>query len=100
MDKKYALWEEIKTHFRKGKSGFKCLSCDYGNTCIGGCLTCMKYNHLVLKGYSLENPRHIEETNLLFEEHFPQCGDSYYCEAFKIYRKHIESRVKKELMRT
>jgi uncharacterized protein len=95
--KKNALWKDIKTYFRKGNNAFKCLTCEYGHSCPGGCLTCMKYNFLVLKGYSFESPAVIEDINTFFSENFPDCGETYYCRALKTYRKHIEREVKKEM---
>lgn len=94
MARKFALWEQIKTAFRKEDSAFKCLWCAYGDTCSGGCMTCMKYNYLVLKGFSLENPDEVRQINAFFARHFPDCGDAYYCRAFRKYRQHIAQRVK------
>lgn len=97
MERKYAMWEDIKTLFRKGDNVFNCNSCKYGYTCSGGCMTCMKYNYLTIKGYTLEDPPDLEEINNFFSTNFPDCGDAYFCKAFKIYRKHIEEVVRKEM---
>jgi hypothetical protein len=94
LAKKFSLWEQIKTAFRKEGSTFKCLWCAYGDTCSGGCMTCMKYNYLVLKGFSLANRDQVREINAFFANHFPDCGDAYYCRAFRQYRQYIAQRVK------
>lgn len=97
LERKYALWEKIKKVFRKGGNGYQCVECPYGDMCPGGCMTCMKYNYLVLKGYSLDDPSHIKEINLFFNKNFSDCGDAYYCGSFKKYRDHIGAEVKKEV---
>lgn len=96
MNKKFALWEKIKTIFRKDTGNYLCNSCEYGNMCGGGCLTCMKYNSLILKRLSINKMPEETEYDLL-NQFFPDSGDSIYCQAYKIYRPHIEKCVKEEM---
>lgn len=96
LEKKDALWERIKHRFRKGETGYGCTQCRHNRICGGGCLTCMRYNSLLLQGGSLDDPCPANEGDL-FARSFPDCGDSYYCSAFRMYRDHIAACVKEEM---
>jgi uncharacterized protein len=96
MEKKFSLWEAIKKTFRGKGRPFSCSSCTYGALCPGGCITCMKYNCLLLKGLSLaeEPPDEVIDALSAF---FPERGDSLYCQSFRLYRPHIEKSVAREM---
>lgn len=96
MNRKYDLWEKIKKAFRSPENNYLCKSCEYGKMCSGGCLTCMKYNSLILKGYSIGNLPPVGSFDQI-SENFPETGDSIYCRSYKIYRKHIEKCVNEEM---
>ena len=95
LAKKDALWERIKLRFRKGPAGYPCHECRHKRICGSGCLTCMRYNSLLLRGGSLDDA--VGDDG--FAQSFPDCGDSYYCKAFRMYRDHIATRVKEEMAR-
>ena len=58
--RKAALWESIKTNLRgkRDQGQFACPSCDWAAQCAGGCITCMKYNSLLLREFHRTNLVH------------------------------------------
>ena len=56
MRRKSVLWEKIKRVVRRSPDDMRCSSCEWGMTCIGGCLTCMKYNSMLLNVRHRDSP--------------------------------------------
>lgn len=98
LEKKARLWEEIKLHIRKSADRMACSSCEWGSQCSGGCLTCMKYNSLLLcaRAEGLPDDRWFETklTSPLKEI----SGETYYCEGLRAFRNHVKEAVNQELL--
>lgn len=98
LEKKATLWEEIKLHIRKSADSMACSSCEWGCQCSGGCLTCMKYNSLLLcaRAEGLPDNRWFETklTSPLNEV----SGETYYCEGLRTFRNHVKDAVNQELL--
>lgn len=95
MNKKIRLWEEIKNHIRGDGSKMACNSCVWGRRHMGGCITCMKYNAMLLDARS-RGLSHWKDGHLpTFMKQIS--GETYYCNALKTFRAHAEQAIKKEL---
>lgn len=97
LRRKAALWEEIKRQVRKSDRNMACGECEWGRRCGGGCLTCMKYNALLLRARreGLEDNRWTEAT--LSPQLEAIRGETYYCEGLKAFRCHAKEAVRREL---
>ncbi len=92
-----SLWKEIKQHIRKSEKNMACASCEWGCQCIGGCLTCMKYNAMLIDARAKGLP-----DNRWYEGELPLplqkiSGETYYCEGLKKFRNHVKKAVTAEL---
>ncbi len=96
LDRKIQLWEEIKLHLRCSGYTMACGSCEWGRQHMGGCLTCMKYNALVLaartKGLShwtdAALPPPLDNIS----------GETYYCQGLRTFRDHVRKVIEQELV--
>ncbi len=72
-----------------------CASCEWGRTHMGGCLTCMKFNALVLDARA----RGLDHwTRADLPEFLKQIsGETYYCKGLKTFRAHAQNVVLREL---
>jgi uncharacterized protein len=98
--RKALLWESIKKNIRgkRSASKFACPSCEWAAQCAGGCVTCMKYNSLLLttRERGLDDSRWEE----LLDEPTPLdsiYGEFYYCSGLIDFRAHVRAAIKKEL---
>lgn len=97
LRRKAALWDEIKRQVRKCDRNMACGECEWGRQCGGGCLTCMKYNALLLQARreGLEDNRWTEAA--LSPQLDAIRGETYYCEGLKAFRRHAKEAVRREL---
>jgi uncharacterized protein len=93
---KARLWETIKQQIRgvREQNKFACPSCEWASDCAGGCMTCMKYNSLLLNAreQGLEDNQWTELT----EEPTPLdsiYGEFYYCSGLINFRNHVRKTV-------
>ena len=98
LEKKTSLWEEIKLHIRKSGEKMACFSCEWGRQCAGGCLTCMKYNSLLIRARNegLPDKRWFEAN--LASPLKGICGETYYCDGLRAFRSHVKEAVSQELL--
>jgi len=100
MRRKAALWDTIKTVIRKAPEAMACSQCDWGLSCMGGCLTCMKYNAMLLaaraQGLPDDRWKDMPVPPLLRD----LSGETYYCKALRGFRRHIQAAVQRELDKT
>lgn len=97
LEKKALLWEEIKHTVRKSGETMECGKCEWGRQCAGGCMTCMKYNALLLQSRA----RGLPDSRWL-EGQLPAAwsrirGETYYCEGLRAFRRHIREAVQREM---
>ena len=97
LEKKERLWGEIKAHIRKSGKDMACASCEWVRICSGGCITCMKYNALLLraraKGLPDDRWFDVELVSPLKEV----SGETYYCDGLRAFRDHVKEAVNREL---
>jgi uncharacterized protein len=99
MRRKATLWDEIKRVIRESPDKMACSKCEWGSSCMGGCITCMKYNSMLLNARAQglpddgwrEAPAAPPLRNL--------AGETYYCQALRALRSHIRNAVQRELER-
>ena len=97
MRRKAALWDMIKRVIRRGPDMMACSACEWGASCMGGCLTCTKYNSMLLnvRAQGLPDDRWPHAT--LARPLQDLAGETYYCEALRALRRHIQEAVRREL---
>lgn len=100
MRRKAVLWDAMKRAIRRSPDEMECSKCEWGLSCMGGCITCMKYNSMLLnaraKGLPDEEWRRTPAARPLLDV----AGETYYCRALRELRSHIRSAVRRELERT
>ena len=97
LDRKFRLWDEIKHHVRGSTEQMACARCEWGQQCAGGCLTCMKYNAMLLQArqdglpdshwYEARLPKKLRDLS----------GETYYCDGLRHFREHAKAAVAREL---
>ncbi|MHC1712881.1 MAG: radical SAM protein [Solidesulfovibrio sp.] len=97
MRKKAALWDAIKNTIRKSPDHMACSKCDWGTSCMGGCITCMKYNSMLLRARAQGLPDDQWREAPMAPSLRDVVGETYYCEALRGLRRHIQDAVKREL---
>jgi uncharacterized protein len=97
LEKKARLWEEIKKHIRKSGDKMACASCEWGSQCNGGCITCMKYNALLLSARAQGLPDHRWFEAELASPLREVSGETYYCDGLRAFRHYVKEAVKQEL---
>jgi uncharacterized protein len=97
VESKERMWEEIKRYIRKSGEQMACSDCEWGRQCGGGCMSCMKYNSLLLRAREegLEDERwyDVELKSPLKEV----SGETYYCDGLRTFRQHVKQAVEQEL---
>jgi radical SAM protein with 4Fe4S-binding SPASM domain len=96
LERKALLWEQIKRGVRKSGEAMGCGKCEWGRQCGGGCLTCMKYNALLLQSRAKGLP-----DSRWAEQHLPAewseiKGETYYCDGLRAFRRHVREAVQRE----
>ncbi len=97
MRRKAALWDAIKIGVRKSAEAMACSTCDWGLSCMGGCLTCMKYNAMLLAARARGLPDDRWRDMPVPASLGDLAGETYYCEALRGLRRHIKAAVRREL---
>ena len=98
LTRKDMLWEEVKEHIRgEGGSGMACRTCEWGEQHMGGCLTCMKYNALLLSTRRQGKPDHEWKNASLSEALARVKGETYYCDGLRMFRNHARKIIGQEL---
>ena len=97
LAQKALLWEEIKRAVRKSGETMACGACEWGRQCGGGCMTCVKYNALLLQSRAQGLP-----DSRWFEGQLPAAwsqikGETYYCEGLRTFRRHVREAVQREM---
>jgi len=97
MRRKADAWSRIKRVVRHSSSEMACSTCAWGTTCNGGCLACLKANSMLMdvRGKGLPDrswPKGNQAARLR-----ELTGESYYCEAMRGLRAHIQEEVRREL---
>lgn len=94
--RKARLWETIKQQVRANRpqNTFACPSCEWSQDCAGGCITCMKYNSLLLttREQGLEDQQWVD----IVEQPTPLdsiYGEFYYCSGLIRFRDHVREAV-------
>ena len=99
MNRKAADWEKVKQVIRQTPAKMGCETCEWRSSCMGGCVTCLKYNSMLLdaraKGMADDQwPKALVAAPLR-----EISGETYYCDAFRDLRAHIRKEVQLELAR-
>lgn len=97
LDKKARLWEDIKHHVRGSGKQMACFSCEWGRQHPGGCVSCMKYNYMLLLARQKGLPDHRWSDAVLppFLENIQ--GETFYCKGLKAFRTHAQQRIAMEM---
>ena len=96
LKNKADLWAAIKTRLRRSGDDMACGPCDWGRQCGGGCLTCMKYNALLLQARSQGLPDHRWVQANLPPGWETLRGETYYCDGLRAFRQHVQETVRRE----
>lgn len=97
LDRKTRLWEEIKTHLRRSGNAMACGACDWGRRHMGGCLTCIKYNALLLDARAKGLPDSQWDKADLPVSLKSISGETYYCQGLRTFRNHARQVIEQEL---
>ncbi len=97
LTKKAALWEEIKRRIRGSGREMACSKCEWGHRHSGGCLSCMKYNLMLLgaRKKGLPDSQWIYAGLPLFLDQIK--GETYYCEGLNAFRTHAKKKILEEM---
>lgn len=97
MTRKAEAWDAVKTVVRRSPEAMACSRCDWGLSCMGGCMACMKYNAMLLaaraEGLPDDRWREMPVPPSLGDI----AGETYYCQALRGLRRHIQDAVGREL---
>jgi radical SAM protein with 4Fe4S-binding SPASM domain len=96
LKNKVDLWAAIKTRLRRSGDDMACGPCDWGRQCAGGCLTCIKYNALLLQARSQGLPDHRWVEANLPPGWETLLGETYYCDGLRAFRRHVQETVRRE----
>jgi len=97
LDRKDVLWQEIRRHIRQSASMMSCFACEWGHRCRGGCITCMKYNAMLLRARAnglADTEWHATNSKTILSD---ISGETYYCEGLRTFRSYLKHAVEKEL---
>jgi uncharacterized protein len=97
LTKKADRWEQIKRTLRRSGNHMACGACEWGRQCGGGCLTCMKYNAMLLQARSQGLPDHRWAEAVLPRAWDEVRGETYFCEGLRAFRQHVREVVRREL---
>ena len=99
MGRKAAAWERIKQVVRKSPAEMACDACEWRTSCMGGCVTCLKYNSMLLDARGKGLPDGHWPTASVAASLREIGGETYYCDALRALRAHIRKEVQAELAR-
>lgn len=99
MRRKAAMWDTLKAVLRGSAEAMACHGCPWGLSCMGGCLTCMKYNAMLLAARAQGLPDARWSEMPVPPALADLAGETYYCQALRGLRRHIEEAVARELGR-
>ncbi|MFI5330114.1 MAG: radical SAM protein [Desulfobaccales bacterium] len=97
LTNKAVLWEKIKQRIRRSGKHIACGGCEWGRQCGGGCLTCMKYNAMLLRARSEGLPDHRWTDAVLPPAWNEIRGETYFCAGLRAFRHHLQEAVRREL---
>lgn len=97
LSRKGRRWEQIKTRIRSAGEPMACNACEWGRRHMGGCLTCMKYNALLLDAREKELPDDQWYKAELPESLKALSGETYYCEGLRTFWDHARHVIEHEL---
>jgi uncharacterized protein len=97
LTNKGVLWEQIKQGIRRSGKHMACGGCEWGRQCGGGCLTCMKYNAMLLRARSEGLPDNRWADAVLPPAWDEVRGETYFCEGLRAFRHHVREAVRREL---
>ena len=97
LRKRARLWSEIKARVRRSGKEMACFTCEWGRQHSGGCMTCLKYNTLLMQARTRGIP-----PNQWFEAELPPFlehirGETYYCEGLRLFRTHVRNVIQREM---
>lgn len=97
LQRKMNLWEEMQSRLRSPGEDMACNRCEWGRIHMGGCVTCMKYNALLLNARARGLPDKQWHNADLPESLKYISGETYYCQGLRAFRKHAGDVIEKEL---
>jgi uncharacterized protein len=97
MRRKAAAWDRVKRVIRRSPAAMACKTCEWGTSCAGGCLTCLKYNSMLLDARRKGLPDDSWPKASVAEPLRELAGETYYCDALRALRNHIRREVQREL---
>jgi uncharacterized protein len=97
LNRKIRLWEAIKTRLRRSGDAMACGACEWGRRHMGGCLTCMKYNALLLDARAKGMPDDQWDKADLPASLQSISGETYYCQGLRVFRNHVRQVIEQEL---
>ncbi len=97
LNRKTRLWEKIKAHLRRSGDAMACGDCDWGRRHMGGCLTCIKYNALLLDARAKGLPDDQWDRADLPISLKSISGETYYCQGLRAFRNHARQVIEQEL---
>jgi uncharacterized protein len=100
MRKKAEVWERIKQAIRPSPAAMGCSRCEWGSSCAGGCMTCIKFNSMLLDARAKGLPDDQWPMGSVAEPIRGLAGEMYYCDAMRALRDHIRKKVQHELAKT
>ena len=97
LTNKAVLWEKIKQRIRRSGEHMACGGCEWGRQCGGGCLTCMKYNAMLLRARAEGLPDNRWADAVLPPAWDEIRGETYFCKGLRAFRHHLREAVQREL---
>jgi uncharacterized protein len=99
MSRKAAAWDRVKRVVRRSPEAMGCETCEWRTSCMGGCLTCLKYNSMLLDARAKGLPDNQWPMASVAAPLREIAGETYYCDALRALRAHIRKEVRRELAR-
>ena len=97
LRKRALLWSEIKTGIRRSGKQMACFTCEWGRRHSGGCMTCLKYNTLLMLVRARGMP-HREWVGADLPPFLKNIrGETYYCEGLRLFRAHVKKTIQREM---
>jgi uncharacterized protein len=99
MRRKATSWDRMKRVIRRSPATMACATCEWSTSCMGGCLTCLKYNSMLLTARARGLSDDGWQTASVAAPLGDLRGETYYCDALRALRAHIRRTVQRELDR-
>jgi uncharacterized protein len=99
MNRKAAEWDRVKRVIRQTPAKMGCETCEWRTSCMGGCVTCLKYNSMLLDARAKGLPDDQWPAASIAAPLREIAGETYYCDALRALRAHIRKEVQLELAR-